>query len=74
MKTTVRQNLPSPSSFDEEPKVLTNPFEKSPILIVNNVDFADSTIESPIFHIEDYFENIGQVSKATLEKVHILDS
>lgn len=67
MKTTVRQDPPPPSSFNEKPKVPTNPFEKFSILIGKN-DFADFTIEAPTFHIEEYFENMGRMSIATSEE------
>lgn len=51
-----------------QPEVLVNLFEKSPILVGKNVDFADFTIEAPAFHIEKYFENMGWVSVATFEE------
>lgn len=33
-----------------------------------NVDYVDFTIEASAFHIEEYFENMGWVSIATIKK------
>lgn len=54
--------------MDLEPEVLANPFEKSPIIIGKNVDFANFTIEVLAFHIEECFEIMGWVSVATMEE------
>lgn len=60
LKSTLRRSPPptSDEKFDMEPKVPSSPFEKSPILIGKNIDFANFSIKTPIFHIEEYFENM----------------
>lgn len=50
----------------DKPEVPVNPFGKSPMIISKNIDFADFTIEALVFHIKEYFENMGQVLAAKL--------
>lgn len=48
--------------------VLSNPFEKSPILIGKSVDFDDFAIDAPTFYVEECFERMSWVSVATMEE------
>lgn len=46
-------------SSNEELEVPKNIFEKSPILIGKNVVFVNFPTEAPVFHIKEYFKNMG---------------
>lgn len=48
--------------------MLSNPFEKSPILIGKSVDFDDFAIDAPPFYVEESFECMSWVFVATMEE------
>lgn len=61
-----RERLPTFSSKDES-EVPKNHIDKLPILIGKTIDFANFTLQTLVFHVEELFISMGWVSTASVD-------